>query len=156
MASISTIVVGTALLLEGAAVTASFGRQGAQEAGGGLSAEVLGGISGIVLGILALIGIAPLVMVPVANIVFGTSLIMGAAMTTNINQSGSSGVVRQAVAGAASTQVMVGIAAVVLGILAVLNVTPLVLSLVSLLAVGTSVLLSGSAIGGRVVSFLGR
>lgn len=173
MASISTIVVGAALLLEGGAVAARLAdltrAEGAAfrtELGGGVSAEVLGGIAGIVLGISALIGFAPLVLVPVANIVFGAALIVGAAVTASVDRTlpttthgeyvSRARATHQLVSAASGTQILVGIAAIVLGILALFGIAPLMLSLVALLVVGASVLLSGSAVGGRVMSFLSR
>jgi hypothetical protein len=50
----------------------------------------------------------------------------------------------------------VGVGAIVLGILALLGTDPLTLVLVSMLAVGATVLLSGAAFGGPIVRTLVR
>src|SRR5262249_13975849 len=53
-------------------------------------------------------------------------------------------------------EIMVGLGAVVLGILALLCRAPLTLGLVGLLAVGAAVLVSGTAFGARMISILRR
>ena len=65
-------------------------------------------------------------------------------------------VAHEAVTAASGTQVLVGLAAGVLGILALIGVAPTVLVLVGLLAIGTSLLLSGGALGGRLISLFHR
>jgi hypothetical protein len=54
------------------------------------------------------------------------------------------------------TQVLVGLAAGVLGILALIGIAPTVLVLVGLLAIGASLILSGSAVGTRLISMFRR
>jgi len=173
MAAGATIVVGAALLLEGSAVVARYNklaravageRSQRAELGGGVSAEFMGGAAGIVLGILALVNVAPLVLMAVAVIVFGGALLIGAEATQRLNTIGrelavsaeSSHVAEESVSAASGAQVLVGISAIVLGILAVLDVAPIVLILVGLLSVGASVLLSGSAITARMVNVVTR
>jgi hypothetical protein len=56
---------------------------------------------------------------------------------------------REAVGAASSLQVLFGLGAVVLGILALLHIHWAILTLVGLLAVSVSMVLSGAAVSGR-------
>lgn len=169
MAAIATIVVGAGLLFEGGAIAARYNRILAMTAGkpetekaeygSGMTSEFVGGGAGIVLGILALIGIAPAVLLEVAVIVFGATLLLSAGSTAKLASFGAyyrmpgeeHRVMREAadssIKAAAGAQVLIGIAAVVLGILALLGMQPLTLTLIGLLAVGASLLFSGSVVG---------
>jgi hypothetical protein len=167
MASIATILVGASLVIGGAAVAARFSDVARPEGtrskestqlGAGLSAELLGGIAGVVLGVLALIGTSPMVLIPVSVIIFGAALIIGTATSARLDdlgagyrggRAGDAG--HKAVSAATGAQVLVGIAAVVLGALALFEISPLVLSLAALLAVGATILLHGSAVGGKLM-----
>ncbi len=57
---------------------------------------------------------------------------------------------------ASGTQMLIGIATIVLGILALIGIDPVTLSLVGLLATGASILFSGSAVSSRMLSVLRR
>lgn len=163
MASIATIAVGAALLFQGGAVAARYAdlakRTGASEVGGGVSAEILGGAAGIALGVLALLNIMPATLTPVAIIVFGGALIIGSAATARLNSLSTwrmseraRDVTRGAIEMASGTEVLIGIGAVVLGILALLGMAPRTLVLIALLALGATVLFSGSAISSRMAN----
>ncbi|PWU11007.1 MAG: hypothetical protein C5B50_24345 [Verrucomicrobia bacterium] len=145
LAGIATIVVGAAILLEGGAIGASAFPAATEyeaAAGAGLSAGFLGGLTGIVLGILALLGVSSEALLSVALIVLGASfLFSGAPMAFR----------GYLFAGAASGQIMLGLGAVILGILAVTG-SNLVLVLVGLLALGAGALFGGSAHGARFMS----
>jgi hypothetical protein len=56
--------------------------------------------------------------------------------------------------GSAGVQLLTGLSAGVLGILAVAGENPVLLTLVALLLLGITVLLSGSALSGLVMSFM--
>ena len=153
MAAIATIVVGAALLIEGSASGAAqtYTRAGevsrtAAESfeSPDTSAAFLGGVAAIVLGILALLGVASLTLVSVAAIVLGASF-----MLAGLSQS-------SAFPAAGSGHTMVGLAAAVLGILAVVGLSSLVLVLVALLVLGGGALFGGSAQGARAVSEVQR
>src|SRR5262249_24518809 len=133
MAAIATITIGVAFLAQGGAIASRWsairetvGRfeHATAEFGAGMSAELLGGAAGIVLGILALIGLVPNLLLPVALLVFGGTLLLSSASEYEIG--GGAGVTdtrwgtitREVAAGAAGTNLLVGIAAVVLGIIA--------------------------------------
>jgi hypothetical protein len=170
MLPIATIAVGAAMLFEGGSVAAEYSKVVSEasegtfqttEIGGGMTADMLAGIAGIVLGILALLGLDAAVLSASAVIVFGTALSLSSGMTSRLNdlkvessgaQATAQRVAHEAVSAAAGTQVMVGLAAIVLGILSLVGIAPMILTLVALLAVGASVLLSGSALGGRLLT----
>jgi hypothetical protein len=128
--------------------------------GGGISAEFLAGGAGIVLGILALLGLEFEPLTAIAVIVFGCGLIMGSSVVSRLNalKASASGadstaqkVVGEIVSGAMGMQVLVGVSAVVLGILSLIGFEPLTLTLVALLAIGASSLLTGSAMSGKMM-----
>lgn len=178
---IAAIVIGAGLVLEGGAVAARYAgllesvgdTTGTEvELGGGMSAELLGGVAGIVLGILALIGIVPLALEAVAAIVFGAALLLGCAATAGLNRMAvrrwwgllpSEGISRhvasEAVSAANGAQLLVGLGAIVLGIIALVMIpeyNSLVLSLVAFLCVGASLLVSGAALSGKFLRLVSR
>jgi len=172
LAAIATVAAGAALFLEGGAILSRYSqllRETMEHHGstaafeGGMSAESVGGLAVVALGILALVGVAPLMLMSIALIVLGGALLFGSATTSRLNalriSTGLSvpethPIAREAVSAAAGAQVLIGIGVIVLGILAVVGVDPLKLVLVGLLAGGSAVLLSGSAISGKMVSGL--
>jgi hypothetical protein len=173
LAAIATIVFGVALIAQGGAIAARFRHllretapselDARTELGGGMGAELIGGATGIVLGILALIGVGTAVLLPIAVIVFGGALLLGSGATMDLGTLTVPGqherfahVARQASQAASGTQALVGVGAIVLGILALVGFDPLVLTLVALLALGAAVLLSGATISGRMASLIRR
>jgi len=167
MASIATIAVGAALFFQGGALVARYAdlahEAGAAEIGGGVSAEVLGGLAGMALGILALLGVLPAVLTPIAIIVFGGALLLDSAATVRLNALSSSHMstrarelTRGAIELASGTETLIGIGAVTLGILALVGMAPRTLVLCALLAVGATVLFTGSAVSGRMLSIFRR
>ncbi len=148
MAAIATIVLGAAILLEGG----SFGATEVAETGttetsvsrstsGGMSADFLGGLAGIVLGILALLGVSPMTLLSVALLGFGASFLFSSTAAAQVNPASAGGAV------------LIGLAGLVLGILAVVGIDPLTLVLVGLLALGVHALFSGSSLGLRSFAF---
>ena len=173
--SVATIVLGVAILMDAAAVGARYRRivsaltTGEEahalraEIGGGISAGTLGGIAGIVLGILALLGLTPTPLCSVALIVFGGALLFGSAEKKRLASVHVSRydltwsarhAIDEAVEASADGEVMVGICAVVLGILALVGLVSATLVLVGYLGVGATILLSGSAFGARMFGIL--
>jgi hypothetical protein len=168
--SIATIVLGAALLAQGGAIAAEYskllsmitqGMVGAIELGGGMTVEVLAGAGVVVLGILALLGFSPPILVPSALVTVGAALILGASglqrlNTLKVQAAGLSEIAQKvaqgAVAGAITTQVLAGAAAIVLGILALtLTANTSVLALIGLLVLGAAVAVSGTALTGRLL-----
>lgn len=171
-ASIATIVFGVALLAQGGSIAARYQQllretvpaewETRTEIGGGMGAEMLGGAAGVVLGILGLLGIATALLIPIAVIVFGGTLLLGSAATADVGSLGAVGserfahVARQASVAASGTQVLVGVAGVVLGIIALIGVDTATVSLVALLVMGAAGLLTGTALSSRMVSAIRR
>ena len=172
MLSIAIIVLGASLILEGGAIATSFrramfsleGTEGGAELGGAATTEFLAGFTGIVLGILALLGVggpsALNHLVSSAVIVFGASLLLSSSAvshlhsfwsTSQYNAEGSRFLAQSACETKAAGQMLVGLAAVVLGIIALVSYNAAMLNLVALLALGVAVLLSGTAFGARAM-----
>jgi hypothetical protein len=174
MMAVTTIVLGAAILLDAGAVSARHDRLvgetlGADArrlralVGGGISAESLAGVAGIALGILALLGVAPIALCSVALIAFGAGLLFGSAAkgrfaSLHTSQYGTHEsarhIIDETLHVSAGAEVLVGIGAVVLGILALLGLQPVTLILVGFLSVGATMLLSGSALGARMFGIL--
>lgn len=163
LAAVATIVVGVALWFEGAAIVARYSRVMAAEGQGaaatemapmssGISAEFLGGAAGTVLGILALLGVASAALISIAVIVYGAALLFGSGAPMRMNALASEGlpapthqVLREAAWASSGAQLLVGVAAAVLGILALVGFAPYILVLSALLSVGAALALSGGA-----------
>lgn len=170
LTAIGIIALGVALFLEGIAVAAGYRelinlRDSAGEEielGGGLTAESLGGLAGIALGILALLGVDSTSLLAIAAIVLGGAVMLGAGVTARLNDlrvarhadPSAQRVAREAVFAATGTQLLVGIAAIVLGIVALQSETALVLVAVATLCMGFSIEFAGSAISSRLASYL--
>jgi hypothetical protein len=174
LTAIAMIVLGIALLAEGGSIAAQFSRLlsavtggavGAMELGSGMTAEILAGGAAIVLGILGLVGLHPMVLLPAAVIAVGGSLVMTSSAVERLNQiklqaAGLSEIAQKvaqtAVSGAIGTQVLAGVAAVVLGILALVSQDyAATLTLVGLLVLGAAMTLTGTALAGRFLRMFG-
>jgi hypothetical protein len=180
---VALLIQGGAMLSEYAQIifpagakTANFEHFG----GGSLSAVFLVGAAGIVLGVLSLLGINSGVLTPIATIAFGTALVLSsnavwhlytlrhaqakseATQSTQSTQSqnvaqniGGEFLASEMASGSAGIQALAGLAAIVLGVLAVAgNSNDLVLNLVALLALGATVVLTGSTLSATVLSFM--
>jgi hypothetical protein len=173
LASVATIVFGAALLAQGGAIAARYARllreaaptewDTRTEIGAGMGSEFLAGAAGVVLGILGLLGIGTATLVPIAVIVFGGALLLGSSAAADLGTLSAPAeherfahIARQATVAASGAQVLLGIAAIVLGIIALVGIDPVVVTLVALLALGASVLFSGTAIGSRMASVMHR
>jgi hypothetical protein len=170
LASIATIVVGVALLLQGVNFAAEYARAmagptagtlEAGEVGGGVTVEFLAGGVGIVLGILSLFGANTYYLLPAALIVFGGALLLAGGVTAQMStrklaasqaEATIQSLAHQASAAAAGAQVLIGLAVGILGILALMPMATAVLVLAGLLAVGAALLLSSTATGGAMIS----
>ncbi len=173
LAAIATIAVAVALLFRGGTTAARFSRLLSETKGGpeiverwgGMTAEFLAGATGIALGILALLGLARMVLIPIAAIVYGGALVLDSGVTARLDalEIARAGgpelnpeVARETAASAAGIQVLVGLAAVTLGVLALVGLRPLILSLTAMLAIGFADLMSGTAMGGRMLAIFYR
>jgi hypothetical protein len=180
LAGVATIVFGAALLVQGGTLVSEYSQvftpggalQTASDAlgGDGLAAMFPVGIAGVVLGILALIGVAPYALTSVSTIAFGAALMLSAQSVRRLYRMqaelrrASVGVFStreflagEMAAGSAGIQFISGLAALVLGILAVVmaaTVRSELLTLIALLVVGLTNIISGSALSGLVLSFM--
>lgn len=173
--SISAIAVGAGLLIQGSAVAAehkelmSLLTQKTMEEVNmdtGISVELAGGLAAIVLGILSLLTVDPGVLMPAAAVVVGGALILSSGTTQRMNavrlqnaresqdHSTIANVARELVNTSAAAQSFVGLGAVVLGILGLIDLVPFQLALIAFLAAGGSMALSGSSIGSRLYGAL--
>lgn len=117
---------------------------------GGFMTEAIGGIATAALAILALVGVQPASFTAIAGIVFGAALLIeGAAMSTEYSQLASK-IARTRteaieISGGFGVEVLVGLASVALGILALVGVSPAVLIPALLITGGTGLLLSSGS-----------
>jgi len=156
MLAISVIALGVVLLFQGASIAMEYrklvwasvdtetGSTEGVELGGGLSAQSLAGIATIVLGAGAMLGSGAM------------SRLNALKVEANLRQETAKQVAREAATGTTGAQVLVGMSTIVLGILAVIGFAPPTLDLVATLALGSSVLLSGSAIAARMLTVFQR
>lgn len=110
--------------------------------------EAVGGAAALVLAILGLLGLLPVTLAAIAAIALGAGLLVaGAAMSRRYSRGMPPATLsraRQEIVGALGMQAIAGIAAVVLGVLALLGVDPLILLGVSVLVLGAALLAGGS------------
>jgi hypothetical protein len=170
--SVATISLGVAFLFEGAAIMSRMSDLLSEvtenkvemvELGTGTTGETLAGFAGVALGILALLTVVPLVLIPIAAIVFGVALILGAGATVRINELAvgyrqehpiAHQIAREAVRATSGLQILAGLGAITLGIIALANIQPLILSLVAVLSLSATFLLTDTAIAGRMMIVL--
>lgn len=171
LVAVATIAMGVALLAQGATIAGEYAQLSAYQGevlpfsgSSTWSIELLAGAAGVVLGILALLGVAPLILVAIAIIGFGGGLSLSAGAVAQVAISGTristdDRVRRFAVESASTSSVMqglIGLQAVVLGILSLAGFNSLSLVLIALLAAGVFLLVNGSTFGGFVLSFFRR
>jgi hypothetical protein len=159
LAAITTIILGASFLVEGWVVSSAHRVSTSSQAGAfahtggfaGISAQGLGGLAGVVLGILALFRTGSEMLIATALLVFGATLLLRTWasfypsywLATPSQMSGAETFPHMSANGL-SGQVLVGVGATVLGILAIIGEAPLTLSLAGLLSVGAALLLGGS------------
>ena len=178
LAAVATVIFGAALLIQGGTMLTEYTKlifppgavDPAEEVvgGGGISALFLVGAAGIVLGVLSLIGISSQTLTAAAVIAFGGALLLSSNSVWRLYRakqasrrteaartlSGGEILAGEMASGSAALQCLAGLAAIVLGILAVTGTNPNVLTLVGLLVLGATVLLTGSTLSGAVMGFM--
>lgn len=176
MVSIATIVFGAALLIQAGTMLSEYAQMitpsmatSGQSGGGSLSALFLAGAAGIVLGILSVLGIDPPVLTSAAIIAFGAALVLSSnsmwhiyrakrASLTAAEQTASSAseiLANDMAFGSAGMQALAGVAAAVLGIIALAGGgNAAVLPLVALLALGGTLILTGSTLSTAIMGFM--
>lgn len=179
MVAIATIVFGVALLIEGGAILSDYSRiMFPPEGGAGsieqfgassLSSVFLAGAAGIVLGVLALLGIQAHILSAAAAVVFGCALMLSANSVRNLQMlkranvaagqtetSGGEILAQEMASGTVGMQTLVGVSAIVLGVLALAGNNPAVLTLVALLILGAALIMTGSTLSWTMLSFMAR
>lgn len=179
LSAVATIVFGAALLIEAGTLLSEYAQiifptgtaaRSTEAVGGendgGLAAMFLVGAAGIVLGILSLLGIASAALTAVAVIAFGAALILSSGSVRHLyvlqtsarrmdaSQTGSEVLAGEMSSGSSGLQLLIGLAAVVLGILATAGIRTPLLTLVGLLILGVTVILTGSTLSGLILSFM--
>lgn len=167
LTSIAAIVIGVGLIIQAFNSAAEEARvavpgAGVREPGATFGGEVMVdcacGLTGIVLGILALLGINTAYLLPPALIVFGGSLLLSGAISMRprtLTVSGP-GTETQIVSyrgspAASGVEILVGLAALVLGVLSVIMAPHEVLLLVGFLAVGAALLVVSASFAGAAM-----
>jgi hypothetical protein len=164
LASIVTIIIGVGLMVQAfnsAAENSKLAAGGLNtipDLGGEMMVDCLCGITGIVLGILALVGISAPLLVPSALIVFGSALLLSGTvgMRSGSSQMTAPGGQTQTLsyqgsAAARGMEILIGLAAIVLGILSLILATSWVLVLVGFIAVGAALLMVSATFSGTVI-----
>jgi hypothetical protein len=110
------------------------------------------------------LGLARVELLVVAAIVFGAAALFSSGAISRLNtltiarrfgtERWTQHIATEVVWAATGAEALAGLAAIVLGILALIGTYPLTLTLVAFLAVGTSVLLSGASLGEKMISML--
>lgn len=175
--TIGILAVGGGLLLAGISIGAKYrdilhstgerhSSSNLAETGGGISAMTIGGAVGVALGILALVGIEAFTLNSVAIIVLGGAMMFGAGATRRLSHlvietSGApvhkQRVASESVKGAAAMQTIAGLGAIALGILTLVGIgEQITLNLVAIIALGGGLLISGLAIGAKMITSLYR
>ena len=114
---------------------------------GGL-VDALGGIATIVLAIIGLSGVKPEILLSIATIVFGAAmLIQGGAMLSEFAQIETTPEADvPASGGGLSALFLVGVAGIVLGILALMGIRPTILTAIAVIAFGAALVISTPAV----------
>ncbi|HTV38292.1 MAG TPA: hypothetical protein VMF12_17815 [Xanthobacteraceae bacterium] len=171
LVSISTIVFGAALLIQGGAMLSEFAMiestpETSAAGGGGLSSLFMVGVAGIVLGVLALLGVYPAVLTSVAVIAFGAALVLSSSSVWQLLTAQSMAmrfqsrspmvrlVASEIAIGSSGMQAMTGLAVIVLGILAVAGIYSQPLTLIALLAAGATLVMTGGTLSGMLIGFM--
>lgn len=164
LTEIAVIVAGLAIFAQGSRIAGEYvqllrleGKAGTAVGGSfSFSVALLAGVSGVVLGVLALLQVEPRTLIAVAVIGFGSALVISSGAASNVTKwrledAGGSEPLRQLINETVSAtgiiQSVIGLTAVVLGILSLAGFTSLTLVLIALLVAGLYLLVSSSAFG---------
>ena len=138
LAAVATILAGAAILIEGGAfqMAGALSHRGTEsgQANAGMSASFLGALCGIILGILALMNVSPLTLLSIAVLTFGVTFLLSGMGPSD----------KASFAGPADGFLLLGLSVSILGLLAVIGLSPATLVLVGLLLLGAASLMSGS------------
>lgn len=174
LTAIAGIVFGAAMLLEGISIGAEYNKIARWvadteaervEVSGGTGVEMLVGIAAIAMGILSLIGIAAPILIPALIITGGVGLILSAGtlqrlddlrlITIGPTSVSARRVAHESMVGGTMSDVLGGIAAMVLGILSLVMIAPMaaegmgILPQVGMLVLGVASAIAGGALTGK-------
>lgn len=159
LAGIAAIAIGVGLMSQGFSIAAKWhavneavhtDARGEVMVGGGMTAEMIAGVAGITLGILALLGLHDEILLATSAIGFGGALIFGSGTQRTLSPMGTGSTVPQGtVETGAGGELIIGLAAVTLGILA-LTMGDMTLTVIAFLAVGAGLVLGGTTLLARV------
>lgn len=155
LTSAAVVVLGVELVARAGMIVSGFSMEArdpnadpamASEFGGGLAALFLAGFGGATLGILALLGIAQQVLAAVAVIGFGVALVLSDGGASLLHDTGPAG----GITSGESVPAIAGLASLVLGVLALVQMdktaSSLSLTLVALLILGAGALVSSGGL----------
>jgi hypothetical protein len=169
---VAILGLGVSFLFEGGAVGARFSRLLARtkgrslsyaEVGGGLTAEFMAGAVGIILGILALVGVASETLSAIAVLLFGGAMLLGSGamgrlsfleITAGQSDEGLEHLAHDVVSLSTGAQLLTGLGAAILGILALVGFNPPILCLAAVLCIGVAMILNGTLIGARICGLI--
>lgn len=169
---IAGIVFGIAMVFESVGITGEhrkLGRWLAEtsservEFGGGVGVEAAVGIAAVALGILALIGVASTTLMPILVLAGGAGLMIAVGTVYRLHDLQLSSLSasdfgrrlrHESMAGAAAVETLTGLAALVLGILALVSTVPAaggygLLAEIGMICLGVGVAIGGGALAGR-------
>lgn len=169
LVAIALIIAGIAMLAQGATIAAEYARLLSSRSdlivpvgnNSAWSLALLAGGAGIVLGILALLNVVPIQLVAIGVIALGGGLVISsgpAAQTAMLKSEAATAdegfrrMAAEAASASVMSQGMVGLAAVVLGILSLAGFSSLVLILIALLTMGVFLLANGTTVSGVMLS----
>jgi hypothetical protein len=167
MTGIAVVAIGSALFAQGIAIVSRWTdamhkiegtRARRQDVVGGVSTEVFAGLAGVVLGVIGFAGVHPLVVYPAAVTMFGGALLLGGAAQPDLvylapdKNPKFARLTYDAIQTSGGIMVLVGVAAAVLGVLALLEVGPiLTLCLVGLLAIASALVFASGVLTARLL-----
>ncbi|MEN6627623.1 MAG: hypothetical protein ABFD69_15470 [Candidatus Sumerlaeia bacterium] len=169
LAPLATILVGLSMMIGGGSFAVRTNKLGQESnvqgiggaVGGEMAVESVAGILGAMLGTWALLGIQPVALMAVAAIVMGGGMLIESIaeptlgrvrLATYRENQPVERFTHQAIEVSAGVDLVFGLGAISLGILALAGFIPMTVILMSMLTLGVGVLLGGSALAGR---FLG-
>jgi hypothetical protein len=116
---------------------------------GGSTTEAVGGAAAIILAILGLIGVLPTLLASIAAIAIGVGLVMAggaiAARYEKVLSAPESSATRREIAGGMGMEALAGIAALVLGILALLGLSTGTMLAIAAIAAGAGLLMASGS-----------
>jgi hypothetical protein len=152
LTSIAVIATGAGLAFEGGAIARTATAQTDRTIAAGIGADSVGGIAAVALGILSLLGLDRTVLLPVASIALGAGMLVASGVMSVEREREHRFEEHIRATGAAGIRTLVGAGAMVLGILGLVGQPPITMTLISMLAIGGGLLLSGASFGARLAT----